>query len=164
LPQPLRGGNLRAMNDSGAPVPVGPGSVPPSMAKRLAEAGEISLRLLAGAVGKRTFETLRNQLPAATDQHAVLHQAVTAEPVEPTSLLGKALAAQRDWVGRGGRVAPVRLAFRGKRLLAQLCAQLVISAIYATLFLTALLALRYHNDAWDVYRLLAWGRDLLGAR
>ena len=132
------------------------------MAQRLAEAGEISVRLVAGAVGKRTFETLRSQLPAAADQHALLHQAVTAEPVEPASLLAKALAAQRDWVARGARVAPVRLAFRGKRLLAQLCAQLVISAIYAVLLLTVLLALKYHNDTWDVYRLLAWGRGLLG--
>lgn len=134
------------------------------MAQRLAEAGEISVRLLANAVGKRTFETLRSQLPTASDPHAVLHQVVAAEPAEPASLLAKALAAQRDWVARGGRVAPVRLAFRGKRLLAQLCAQLVISAIYAALFLTALFALKYHNETWDVYRLLAWGRELVGAR
>lgn len=134
------------------------------MAQRLAEAGEISVRLLAGVVGKRTFEALRSQLPAANDPHALLHRLVTASPAEPATLLARALPAQCDWVVRGGRVAPVRLAFRGKSLLAQLCAQLVISAIYAALFLTAMFALKYHNDAWDVYRLLAWGRELLGAR
>lgn len=130
------------------------------MAQRLAEAGEISLRLLAGAVGKRTFEALRSQLPAASDAHAVLHQALTAERVEPAQLLQKGLAAQREWVARGGRIAQPRLAFRGKRLLAHLCAQLVVSAIYAALFLTTLFALKYHNPDWDVYRLLTWLREL----
>lgn len=130
------------------------------MAQRLAEAGEISLRLLAGAVGKRTFEVLRSRLPTATDAHAVLHQAVAAEQVEPAQLLQKGLAAQREWVARGGRIAKPRLAARGKRLLAQLCAQLVVSAIYAVLFLTTLFALKYHDPDWDVYRLLTWLREL----
>lgn len=148
------------MTDTGPSAPAAPSSEPSPTALRLAEAGEISLRLLAGAVGKRTFETLRSQLPTATDVHAVLHQALLAERVEPAQLLQKGLVAQREWVARGGRIAQPRLAFRGKRLLAQLCAQLVVTAIYAALFLATLFALKYRDPDWDVYRLLTWLREL----
>lgn len=148
------------MTDAGAPVPHPSSSEPPQLAQRLAEAGDISLRMLAGAVGKRTFESLRSELPAAPDAHAVLHRAVLAERVEPEHLLQKGLAAQLEWVARGGRLAQPRLAFRSKRLLARLCAQMVISAIYAVLFLTTLFALKHHDPDWDVYRVLDWLREL----
>jgi len=40
----------------------------------------------------------------------------------------------------------------------------VVTALYLLLFVVALLALKYRDPDWDLYRLLAWGRDLFGSR
>lgn len=131
---------------------------------QLAEAAAVSLRLLSGTVSKRTLDQLRQQLPQSPDPRATLHAAVLAEPVDEKVLLAKALSTQREWIARGGRWRGPSFGFRAKSLLARLCAQLVVTLLYALLFVATLLALKYRDPDWDLYRLLAWGRELFGAR
>lgn len=151
-----------------APLGASPSASPPGASApgnaQLAEAAAVSLRLLAGTVSKRTFEQLRQTLPQSPDPRAALHAAVLAEPVDEKLLLGKALAVQREWIARGGRWRGPSFGFRAKSLLARLCAQLVVTLLYLLLFVAALLALKYRDADWDLYRLLTWGRELFGAR
>lgn len=130
----------------------------------LAEAGAVSLRLLSGTVSKRTLDQLRQQLPQSSDPRAAIHAAVLAEPGDEKLLLAKALSAQREWIARGGRWRGPSLGFRAKSLMARLCAQLVVTVLYLLLFVAALLALKYRDPDWDLYRLLSWGRELFGSR
>jgi len=146
-----------------APSPSPVGSSPPGN-PQLAEAATVSLRLMAGTVSKRVLEQLRQSLPQSEDPRAALHAAVLAEPVDEKQLLGKALAVQREWIARGGRWRGPSFGFRAKSLLARLCAQLVVTLLYLLLFVAALLALKYRDADWDLYRLLTWGRELFGAR
>lgn len=144
------------------PTPANAPATSPS--SPLAEAAAVSLRLLAGTVSKRTLDQLRQQLPQSPDPRAAIHAAVLAEPVDEKLLLTKALSTQREWIARGGRWRGPSLGFRAKSLLARLCAQLVVTALYLLLFVVALLALKYRDPDWDLYRLLTWGRELFGSR
>lgn len=145
-----------------SPTPAVPPPAGPS--PQLADAAAVSLRLLSGTVSKRTLDHLRQQLPQSPDPRAAIHAAVLAEPVDEKLLLTKALSTQREWIARGGRWRGPSMGFRAKSLLARLCAQLVVTALYLLLFVVALLALKYRDPDWDLYRLLAWGRDLFGSR
>ena len=148
------------------PMPAPASPTPASLAPnpQLAEAAAVSLRLLSGTVSKRALDQLRQQLPQSPDPRAAIHAAVLAEPVDEKVLLTKALSTQREWIARGGRWRGPSLGFRAKSLLARLCAQLVVTALYLLLFVAALLDLKYWDPDWDLYRLLAWGRELFGSR
>lgn len=146
-----------------SPAAAPAGAIPPGN-PQFAEAAAVSLRLLAGTVSKRTFEHLRQTLPQSSDPRAALHAAVLAEPVDEKLLLGKALNVQREWIARGGRWRGPSFGFRAKSLLARLCAQLIVTLLYLLLFVAALLALKYRDPDWDLYRLLTWGRELFGNR
>lgn len=125
----------------------------------MAAVAAVSLRLLAGAVSKRTMEQLKrtiDQSPAEYPWQAVT-QAVLAEPVEPQRLVQQGLQAQRDWIVRGGRETPSRpLAQQAKGLLAKVVAQLIFLGIYTGIVVVALLALKYRFPGFDIYRVLAW--------
>ena len=125
-----------------------------------------SLRLLAGSVSKGTMQQLRKTLDASPAEFPwqVVTQAILAEPVDQQRLVQQGLAAQRDWILRGGRTVPgPTLTRRAKGLLARLCAQLIFGLLYALVIIAGLLVLKYKLPEFDIYRILTWILELFGA-
>jgi len=155
-----------------APTP-GPASDPPAA---IAAAGAdatlqavaaVSLRLMAGAVPKRTMEQLQRTLQQSPAEFPwqVVTQAVLAEPVDAQRLVQQGLQAQRDWIVRGGRERPAAsLARRTKGFVARLCAQLIFGVIFTLVVIAALLLLKHKLPAVDIYRVLTWFQAQFGAR
>ncbi|MBM4060431.1 MAG: hypothetical protein FJ265_04940 [Planctomycetes bacterium] len=139
---------------------------PPDLARPDAASravGEASLRLLAGAVSRKTMDQLRRTLQQSTAEFPwqVVTQAILAEPVETQRLLQQGLQAQRDWIMRGGREepgTPVRV--RAKGLLAKLCAQAIFLSLFSVVLIVALLLLKYKIPGFDIYRVLEWLYEL----
>lgn len=132
----------------------------------LAAVSEVSLRLLAGAVSKPTMERLQNTLRQSPSEFPwqVVTQAVLAEPVDAQRLVHQGLAAQRDWIARGGRETPTApIAYRAKTLLARICAQLIFGALFTLVLLAVLLLLKHKMPGFDIYRILTWFQQLFGA-
>lgn len=144
-------------------------ATPPDLAQPadvLGAVSAVSLRLLAGAVPKRTMEQLQRTLRQSHAEFPwqVVTQAVLSEPVDPQQLVQQGLAAQRDWILRGGRETPrPQVGARAKGLLARLCAQLVFGALYTVVILAILLLLKHKLPELDIYRVLDWIRSLAGA-
>jgi hypothetical protein len=127
----------------------------------------VSLRLLAGAVSKRTMEQLQRTLQQSQGEFPwqVVTQAVLAEPVEPQRLVHQGLQAQRDWIVRGGRERPSpSLGKRAKGFFARLCAQLIFGCLFTLVVVAALLLLKHKLPDFDIYRVLTWFRAQFGAR
>lgn len=125
---------------------------------------EVSMRLLAGAVDRRTLEALKASVQGATGEYpwqAVTHT-VLATPADPQKTVQAALVAQRDWVLRGGRETPRSLGRRAKGLLARLVAQLLVFAVTAALVIVGLLLLKYRFPEFDIYRVLTLLEELVG--
>lgn len=141
--------------------------LPPDLAhpeETLQAVSAVSLRLLAGAVPKKTMDQLQRavQQSAAEFPWQVVTQAVLAEPVDPQKLVQQGLQAQRDWILRGGRETPARpLSVKAKGLLAKLLAQLIFLSIFTVVLVVALLLLKHKLPWFDVYRLLEWAYDLV---
>jgi hypothetical protein len=145
-------------------------ATPPDLARpddTMQAVAAVSLRLMAGAVPKRTLEDLRRSVQASAAEYPwqVVTQAILAAPAEPQQLVQQGLVAQRDWILRGGRETPSpRLSTRAKGLFARLCAQLIFGLIYAVVIIVLLLLLKYKLPDWDIYRLLGWVQGLFGGR
>lgn len=125
----------------------------------MAAAGAVSLRLLAGAVPRRTLEALKRTVLASPAEYPwqVVTQVVLAEPADPQKLVQQGLRAQRDWILRGGRENPGKpMTVRAKTLLAKLAAQAIVLGICSLLILMLLLAIKHKWPGADVYRLLDW--------
>lgn len=117
----------------------------------------VSMRLVAGSVGKRTMEQLKRTVEQSPAEYPwqIVTQAVLAEPVEPQRLVQQALAAQRDWILRGGREAPSRpLTTQAKGLLAKIVAQSIVVGLIAGIVVVVLLLLKLKYPACDIYRVL----------
>lgn len=149
-----------------------PENVPPPGSPDLAQpddtmqaVGAVSLRLLAGAVPKKTMEQLQRtvqQSPAEYPWQAIT-QAVLAEPVEPQKLVQQGLQAQRDWILRGGREKPgPSLGRRTKGFLARLCAQAIFALLFAVVLIAVLVLVQYKKPELDIYRIVPWVQSLLG--
>lgn len=157
-PDPARSGpvaNDPAAPDSGAPDAT------------LQAVAAVSLRLMAGAVHKRTLEQLKRTVQQSPAEYPwqVVTQAVLAESVEPQRLVQQGLAAQRDWILRGGRETPGRgLVHHSKGLLAKILAQLIFGAIYAVVIVVLLLLLKHKLPEFDIYRVLTWCQQTFGAK
>ena len=131
-----------------------------------------SLRLLAGAVPKATLERLRREAKAAAAEYPweAATRALLADVVEPGQLVQRGLAAQRDWILRGGRETPKPgLGVRTKGLFARLAAQLVFGLLYGVVVVVGLVALKYKHPSIDIYvavdwfaSAVAWVRRLVG--
>lgn len=156
----------------GAGVPAGPTNPiglpnPPDLTKPAdtrAAVGDVSLRLMAGVVSKRTMEQLRRTVQASTAEFPwrIVTQAVLAEPVDPQRLLQQGLQAQRDWIIRGGRETPgPSLGHRTKGFFARIAAQLIFGAIYALVIVGLLLLLKHRYPDFDIYRVLSWVQSFL---
>lgn len=136
--------------------------LPPDLAhpeETLQAVGAVSLRLMAGAVPRKTMDQLQRavQQSAAEYPWQVVTQAVLAEPIEAQRLVQQGLQAQRDWILRGGRETPSRpLSQQAKGLLAKLVAQLIFAVIFAVVLLAALLLLKHKLPDVDIYRVLTW--------
>ncbi len=125
--------------------------------------GAVSLRLLAGAVSKRTMEQLQRTVQQSPTEYPwrVVTQAVLAEPVDAQRLVQQGLQAQRDWILRGGREKPAMpLGRRAKGFFARLCAQAIFGLIFTVVVIAALLLLKHKLPDFDIYRLLTWCQDL----
>ena len=127
---------------------------------------EVSMRLLAGAVDRRTLEQLKRTVQASPAEFPwqVVTQAVLANPTDAQQVVQAALVAQRDWILRGGRETPRPLGRRAKGLLAKFCAQLIVLGVTAFVVVLALLLLKHRFPEFDIYRVLTWVQDLFGAR
>ena len=126
--------------------------------------GDASLRLMAGAVPKTRMEQLRRTVEQSPADYPwqVVTQAILAEDVDEQRLVQQALAAQRDWILRGGRTAKgPSLRHRTKGLFARLLAQLIFATIFAAVLVLGLLLLKYKAD-FDIYRILVWAQELFG--
>jgi hypothetical protein len=140
----------------------GMSSIPPDLAdpdQTLQAVSAVSLRLMAGAVPKKTLEQLQRtvQQSAAEFPWQIVTQAVLAEPIEPQRLVQQGLQAQRDWILRGGRETPGRpLSVQAKGLVAKLLAQLIFLGIFSVVMLVALLLLKHKMPDFDIYRVLSW--------
>lgn len=131
----------------------------------LTAVGAVSLRLMAGAVSKRTMEQLQRTVQQSQGEFPwqVVTQAVLAEPVDEQRLVQQGLQAQRDWIVRGGRERPgPSVGRRAKGFLARLCAQLLFGVLFATVLVAGLVLLKHKLPDYDIYRLLTWAQDLLG--
>jgi hypothetical protein len=144
-------------------------ATPPDLAQpddTLHAVGAVSLRLMAGAVSKRTLEQLRRTVQQSPAEYPwqVVTQVVLAEPIEPQRLVQQGLTAQRDWILRGGRETPgPGIAHRTKGLVARICAQLIFGAIYTVVIVVLLLMLKFKMPGFDIYRILTWGQQTFGS-
>ncbi|MCK5944919.1 MAG: hypothetical protein KAI24_23225 [Planctomycetes bacterium] len=127
---------------------------------------EASLRLMAGAVSKPKMAQLKitAQQNEAEYPWQVITQAILSEDVDGQRLVQQGLAAQRDWILRGGRVAKgPSVTRRAKGFFARLCAQLIFGAIFVVVVVIGLLLLEYKFPAWDIDWLLDKTLELVGA-
>lgn len=146
--------------DAAAPLP--PDLQNPDAAHRAV--AEVSMRLLAGAVDRRTLDALKASVQGTTGEYpwqAVTHTLLAA-PADPQKTVQAALVAQRDWILRGGRETPRPLGRRAKGLLAKLVAQLLVFAVTAALVIAGLLLLKYRFPEFDIYRVLTLLEELFG--
>jgi hypothetical protein len=141
-------------------------ATPPDLAQPeavLHAVGDVSLRLLAGAVPRKTLEHLKRTLQQTPTEYPwqVVVQTVLADPVDSQQVVQQGLQAQRDWILRGGRETPGKpITTRAKGLLAKLVAQLIFLSLFAVVVAAGLVLLRYHYPSLDIYRAL----ELLPAR
>jgi hypothetical protein len=129
--------------------------------------GAVSLRLMAGAVPRRTLEQLKRTVQQSPAEYPwqVVTQAVLAEPIEPQRLVQQGLVAQRDWILRGGRETPgPGIAHHTKSFVARVAAQLIFGAIYTVVIIVLLLLLKYKLPDFDIYRVLTWCQQTFGAK
>ena len=127
--------------------------------------GDVSLRLMAGAVSKPKMAQLRLTVEGHADEYPwqTVTQAVLSEDVDPQRLVQQGLAAHRDWILRGGRVAKgPSLTRRAKGLLARLVAQLIFAVLFTTVILIALVTLQI-KLGWDIYAVWPWLVSVFGA-
>lgn len=141
-----------------------PDAASPAPEDPMVAIGEVSARLLAGVVSKRTMEALRRTVEASPSEYPwqVVGQVVRQEPVEPQDLAQRALRAQRDWILRGGRETPGKpIGLQAKTLLAKLVAQSIFLVFFTVAVVALLLLLKHQWPGADIYALLEWGKGLL---
>lgn len=126
---------------------------------------EVSLRLMAGSVSKPKLAQLKIQVQEDEDQYPweAVTKSILSEEVDGQRLVQQGLAAQRDWVLRGGRVERgPSVGRRAKGFLARLAAQLIFGVIFVVMVVIGLLLLEYQFPAWDIDWLLDQALELLG--
>lgn len=132
----------------------------------LRRVGEANLRLMAGEVSKPKLAQLKITAQASEAEYPwqQITDAILSEEVDEQRLVQRGLAAQRDWVLRGGRVerGPT-VTRRAKGFFARLAAQLIFALIFVVVVIVGLLLLEYRFPAWDIDWLLDQTLALLGA-
>ena len=127
---------------------------------------EASLRLMAGTVSKPKLAQLRIAVESSESEYPWqdVTKAILSEDVDGQRLIQQGLAAQRDWVLRGGRVAKgPSVSHRAKGFLARLMAQMIIGVVMTVLIVAGLLLIEYRFPACDIDWLLDTALELVGA-
>lgn len=131
--------------------------------------GEVSLRMMANAISKRTHGQVSSLIASAGDEYPwqLVVDAVLAEPVASDDLLARGLRAQRDWFARTGTPTGARVGraarVAGKSALAFVLSRLIFFVIYTLAVIVLLVLAKQHWAGCDIYRLLDWLRDVLPA-
>lgn len=114
---------------------------------------------MAGAVPKPSLDRLRRAAQDAGAEYPweSATRTILAEPVDAQRLVQQGLAAQRDWILRGGRETPKPgIGARAKGLLARICAQLVFGALFGLVLVVGLVAVKYQWPKFDIYVAVDW--------
>ncbi len=128
------------------------------------EISELSLRLMAGAVSRRTMKDLQRLVDRSSHAYpwdAVLDRALE-DPVDHNQLVDRGLRAQRDWVERGGRTNPGRgVRLQAKTFMAALVAKLLFGVIYTLALVCLLVLLEQLWPQLDISRILHFLQESL---
>lgn len=146
-------------SDSPDPAPAAPAPAESGAGDPLTAAAAVSLRLLAGAVPKRTLDGLQRTVQQSPSEYPwqVVTRVVLAEPVDDRRLLEQGLRAQRDWILRGGRETPGKpISVHAKTFVAKVVAQLIFVGVYTVVIVVLLLLLKHRWPEVDIYRALDW--------
>jgi hypothetical protein len=141
----------------------------------IARVGEVSLRMMAGAIAPGRLRALEHTVRRSTANYPwqEVVDLVLDDPMDASDLVNRGLRAQRDWIARGGRPpgGERRRARAATRLKTWLAFALVRGFFYALLAVAFVLVLLLLKAGWpeiDIYRVLDWLRDalpgLFGAR
>jgi hypothetical protein len=125
---------------------------------------EVSHRLLAGLVSRKTMRDLQalvRSSQAAYPWREVVERAL-GEPVEEAALLQSGLKAQREWILRGGRLDAAGES-RRSCLGSLVSIGLVFLAFLATVVVILVVA-RMHWPQADIYRLIDWLHETFPGR
>ncbi|MHC4514477.1 MAG: hypothetical protein ACYS5W_12335 [Planctomycetota bacterium] len=133
------------------------------------EISELSLRLMAGAVSRRTMKDLQRMVERSRDTYpwdAVLDRAL-ADPVDQHELVNRGLRAQRDWVGRGGRTNSAKsgksVKLQAKTFMAALVAKILFGVVYTLVLVFLLVLLEQIWPHLDISRILGFLQEKLPA-
>ena len=125
--------------------------------------GEVSLRLLAGAVPGKAFGDARRIIERSGGGYPweEVNQRVIEDDLEEAQLIRQGLQAQRDWILRGGAPGRKRksLKARGKGFVAFVLSRLIFFVFYTVAVVVLLVMLKHHWPQIDVYVALEWLRD-----
>ena len=131
----------------------------------LARVGEVSLRMMAGAIPKRTQERIQKLMAANADTYPwqeVVDAVMADEP--GADLVERGLRGQRDWFARAAVPATARAGraarVAGKTALAYVLSQAIFFAIYTGAVVFVLNLAKHHWPAFDIYAPLEWARSV----
>lgn len=130
-------------------------------------AGEVSLRMMANVIPRKTQERVRALMAEGVDEYPWQRvvDTVLADPVPAEDLLGKGLRAQRDWFVRSSVTATARAGraarIAGKTAVAYVLSRLIFFVFYTATVVVMLVLIKHHWPALDIYRILDGLRAVL---
>jgi len=130
---------------------------------------EVSLRMMANAVPKKTQERVRGLMAAGEDEYPWQRIVATVlqDPVDAEDLLGRGLRAQRDWFARSAVSVTARMGrsarVAGKTALAYGISRGIFFVLYTATIVVLLVLAKHHWPQCDIYRILDWLRAVLPA-
>ncbi|MEZ5965293.1 MAG: hypothetical protein R3F56_15780 [Planctomycetota bacterium] len=143
-------------------------STQPEPAMPLAQrVGEVSLRMMANAIPRKTQDRVRALMAEASQDYPWQRvvDTVLAEPVDEQDLLGRGLRAQRDWFARASVTATARagraVRVAGKTALAYAISRVIFFTLYTATVILVLVLAKHHWPQFDIYRILDWLRSVL---
>ncbi|MCA8973670.1 MAG: hypothetical protein KDC98_03065 [Planctomycetes bacterium] len=142
---------------AGSPTPAAPNLDDPE--QLIAAVREVSLILMGNGLPRQSMSQLQKMLRENVGDFPwqEVTRRILTEPVDMQRIVQQALAAQRDWIWRGGRETPGPSAgHRAKGFVAKICAQTIFLAIWAIVIVVTLVVLKHGNPSIDIYGVLEW--------
>ena len=139
-----------------------PPSTPPDLEQpddTLDAVAAVSLRLMAGAVPKRTMQDLKRTVEQSPSEYPwqVTTKVILAVDTDPQQLVQQGLRAQRDWILRGGRKDPGKSgSVKAKTFAAKLLTQAIFFGVFSVLAIVMLLLIKHKWPDANIYGLLDW--------
>lgn len=133
----------------------------------LQRVGEVSLRMMANAIPRKTQDRVRSLMSDAAQDYPWqrIVDTVLADPVDAQDVLGRGLRAQRDWFARASVTATAKagraVRVAGKTALAYAIARLIFFTLYTAAVILVLVLAKHHWPQFDIYRILDWLRSVL---